>query len=236
MGMGCVMEFKRLSFKLSGAVDDAGVFSGWANVFNEKDLGGDIVLPGAFKDSIAAWQASGNALPLLWNHAFDDVRGAWLELEEREKGLWAKGQLNLDTAAGRDARALLNQPAVDGLSIGYSLKKGGYRYDEVQQAWLLSKIDLNEISIVTFPMNQSSRVDRVKSMRRRGEAVTVREIERALRELGFSQGEAKRVAGAAGMAESDAIGRTGMVAPEDDGRSDGAALAAKFAVWQAASV
>lgn len=216
------MEFKRIAFKMQGAVDSDGYFTGIANAFNVKDLGGDIVLPGAFAKTLADWKASGNALPLLWNHDYADVRGKWVELEERETDLWGRAQVNLKTTSGSDAAALMNQGAVDGLSIGYEIAPGGAKYDTDQKAWLLGELKLWEISIATFPMNQASRIDRVKSLLQRGESATVRDIEKALRELGFSQRDAKRVAGrveggAAGMAaSSEALAVAGMAADDDD--------------------
>jgi uncharacterized protein len=64
-------------------------FSAIVSVFNNRDLGGDIVRPGAFTDTIAAWKQSGEQIPVLWSHRFDEPEyniGAVKEIEEVEPG------------------------------------------------------------------------------------------------------------------------------------------------------
>ena len=58
---------------------DEGVFTGYASVFGNVDSYGDIVQPGAFKDSLDAWRASDRQIPLLWGHdtyALDSIIGS----------------------------------------------------------------------------------------------------------------------------------------------------------------
>src|SRR4051812_38886641 len=50
----------------------AGVFEAIVSVFNNKDLGGDIVRPGAFVKSLEYWNASGDPIPIYWSHRMDD--------------------------------------------------------------------------------------------------------------------------------------------------------------------
>jgi hypothetical protein len=50
------------------------------------------------------------------------------------------------------------------------------------------EVDLFEVSLVTFPMNDLAVVTDVKSIR------TIRDFEKALRDAGFSQREAKAIA------------------------------------------
>ena len=59
----------------------------------------------------------------------------------------------------------------------------------------LLEIDLKEISIVTFPANEESRVEVVKSALAKGSLPTLPEFEKALRDLGFSKAQATVVAG-----------------------------------------
>jgi hypothetical protein len=187
------MERKRFDFEIK-AIDEAGRFEGWASVYGNKDHGGDVVLPGAFDESLANWQGAGRKVPILHNHDHSDIRGVWEVLESRDKGLWGQGQLNLDIEAGRDSRALMKQGAISGLSIGYNIEDGGISYDEEKQTYLLSKLNLWEVSIVTFPMNDLARVEVVKSKNERRTVPTVREIERALRDQGFTSSQSKQIA------------------------------------------
>ena len=52
---------KYLQFKMEG-VDDQGIFTGHASVFNVVDLDGDVVEPGAFAETLATGAASAGVL------------------------------------------------------------------------------------------------------------------------------------------------------------------------------
>src|SRR5690606_27708003 len=137
-------------------LDEAGVFEGYAAVFGNEDLGGDVIEPGAFKKTLK----ENPTLPILWQHDVREPIGVSLEAYEDGKGLRVKGQLNLETSRGREAYALLKQGALRGLSIGY---------DTIKEAWhgsvrRLKEIRLWEWSLVTFPMNPRAQVTAVKAV------------------------------------------------------------------------
>lgn len=58
-------------------------------------------------------------------------------------------------AKGREAAALIEAGAIDGLSIGYRTVKAA-KNDKGQR--LLNELELWEVSLVTFPMLPSARV------------------------------------------------------------------------------
>ncbi len=151
------LEMKRASRGLA-SVDETGVFEGYASVFGEVDLGGDIVMPGAFAQTLRSRAAS--AVRMLWQHEAGEPIGAWLSLIEDSVGLKARGRLNLDVARGREALALLRQGAVDGLSIGF--RAGRVSRDRKSGERRIHTLELVEISIVTFPMAPQARVHAVK--------------------------------------------------------------------------
>jgi HK97 family phage prohead protease len=68
--------------------------------------------------------------------------------------------LNLDVQRGRELFALLRQRAVNGLSIGF--KTVSSQTDKATRTRKLEKIDLWEISIVTFPLLPEARIGAVK--------------------------------------------------------------------------
>lgn len=121
---------------------------GYASLFGVRDLAGDVVMPGAFG-------AARRFLPMLFNHDPDARIGAWSAAEEDGRGLYVKGFLSTGDPAGRAAAALIRVGALDGLSIGYrtraaSLRPGGGR--------ALHRVDLVEVSVVTFPMLPQARL------------------------------------------------------------------------------
>jgi len=137
----------------------SGVFSGYASLFNQRDASGDIVMPGAFHQSLLRRPAED--IRMLFQHDPAEPVGAWLEVRETGRGLYVLGRLNKFVQRGRELLALLESGGIDGLSIGF--KTLSARKDKATAARLLTKIDLWEISLVTFPMLDGARVSAVKS-------------------------------------------------------------------------
>ena len=184
---------KAVSFEQTEVKED-GTFGGYCSVFENTDSYGDVFKKGAFIDSINAWSAKGKMPPILWQHDRGDVIGVWTKLFEDEHGLYGEGRLLVDDVAkAREAHALLKHGAIDGLSIGYSLNKWSFNEDE--EVLELLAVDLKEISVVTFPANDDSRIDSVKSILLKGDMPTLPEFEKFLRDAGFSKSQATAIAG-----------------------------------------
>lgn len=83
--------------------------------------------------------------------------GVWDEVREDDRGLWVKGRLLTDVALAREAAALIEAGAIDGLSIGYRTIRAE-RGDKGQR--VLAEVDLWEVSLVTFPMLPEAKVGR----------------------------------------------------------------------------
>lgn len=130
----------------------AGVIAGYASVFHRVDRGGDRVLPGAFRRSIA--ERGPRGVRFLWQHDPATPIGVIDELAEDARGLFVRGRLLLDVARARESYALLRGAAIDGLSIGYRTLLSDRGKDGVRN---LREIDLWEVSLVTFPMQPAAR-------------------------------------------------------------------------------
>jgi HK97 family phage prohead protease len=154
-----VCEVKLLAAPLA-AVTEAGMFEGYASLFGVADLGGDLVLPGAFSASLARRGAGG--VRMLWQHDPAQPIGRWTAIVEDGRGLRVRGQLNLAVARAREIHALMKEGAVDGLSIGFRVERARRDRAGVRR---LERLDLWEISLVTFPMLPGARVSGVKRHR-----------------------------------------------------------------------
>jgi uncharacterized protein len=196
------MDRLKLDFEVKfaqGAPD--GTFSGYGAIFGNNDSYDDVLVKGAFTDTLKDWQAKGKYPPMLLQHGggflggADDLLpvGRWTEMEENTKGLKVEGQLfALGTERGQYLYEGLKTGALDGLSIGYRAKEFviGTKPGEPRRS--LKKVELVECSIVTFPANDKSRVSAVKSA---SEIKTIREFEAFLREVGgFSHAAARSIA------------------------------------------
>ena len=198
--MGYETETLDFEAEIKAQVDESGEgkgeFSGYGSIFNNVDLGNDIVEVGAFSKSIARKGAKG--IKMLYQHKADEPIGVFDEIIEDTRGLRVKGRLALGTQRGKEVYELMKMGAIDGLSIGYRVDAKGYDYDDKGKKRKLKEVDLMEISAVTFPMNPNARVAQVK-----GADKTVREWEEILREAGdLSRSEAKVAASAVAKALS----------------------------------
>ena len=188
------LKTKAISFEIKAIADD-GTFSGYCSVFDVEDSYGDVVKKGAFADSIKAWMDKGKMPPILWQHNRSEVIGVWTKLTEDDHGLYGEGRLLVkDVARAREAMALMKAGAIDGLSIGYQVQKWSFNEDDSVLELLV--IDLKEVSIVTFPANEDSLIDSIKSTLEKGEMPTLPEFEKFLRDAGgFSKSQATAIAG-----------------------------------------
>lgn len=140
------------------AVEDDGTFSGYASTFGNADQGADVVVAGAFAKTLA--QRPATKIKMLRDHDPRQLIGQWLDAKEDKRGLFVKGKLLLDIEAAREAYALLKAGALDGLSIGFRTLKD--RWDSAKKVRFLEEVDLREISLTAFPMNESASVQAVK--------------------------------------------------------------------------
>jgi hypothetical protein len=167
-------------------------FEGHGAVFGNVDLGGDVLLPGAFARTLAKHKSEGTFPAMFWMHDQTRIPGKWLDIAEDDNGLPVKGEL-APTDLGKEVHTLLKMDAVGGLSIGYLPTDVDYASDGVR---LLKEVDLFEVSIVAIPMNPKAHIAHVKSrLSARGEYVPTdkelaelkRDAERHLRSQGFSR-------------------------------------------------
>lgn len=183
--------------KLAPAESQTMSFEGYGAVFGNVDAYGDVIEPGAFASYLSDAQSGKQAWPAMllqhggWGITAEDMMpaGVWTDLAEDGKGLKSAGTL-ADIPKARDAYTLMKmqpRPAIDGLSIGYFAREWSERSKPDEPRRRIKRIDLVEISLVTFPANGKARVQGIKSI---GE--TEREIEGWLmRDAGLSRREAR---------------------------------------------
>lgn len=147
-----------LEFKFSS--EAPGQFTGYASVFGVRDDCGDIVMPGAFKGTLAKRPARN--IKMARDHDLGCLVGVWDSIVEDQKGLAVSGHLlvsELEDAA--ETYALMKAGQLDSLSIGY--RSIDWEYDAVTDTRQLKAVNLFEISIVPFGMLDVAKIDAVKS-------------------------------------------------------------------------
>ncbi len=212
---------ERIEVKFAaGDVNSKGEFSGYGAVFGNVDQGGDLIQQGAFAGTLADWKQAGKLPPMLLQHGGMGLTdgdglpvGKWTKMGEDAHGLYAEGKLiNMDTERGKSIYGALKEGVLDGLSIGYRVKEFSLRTKPEDPRRTLKAVDLQELSIVTFPMNGKARISQVKS----GAPIeTIRDFEQFLRDVGgYSNAQAKAIA-ASGFKAAE---------PRDEDGADLAAL------------
>ncbi|MFZ2171389.1 MAG: HK97 family phage prohead protease [Methylococcaceae bacterium] len=190
---------KLIELKLAPADSGNMEFSGYGAVFGNVDAYGDVIEPGAFSKFLADVKSGLQNWPkMLLQHGGIDITGqgatpigAWQHLEEDHIGLKVTGQL-APTQRGKEIYELMKmqpRPAIDGLSIGYIAREFVNRTKPGDPNRRLKRIDLIEISPVTWPANDKARLTGIKTLDETNE----RDFENLLCNLGYTKKAAKTI-------------------------------------------
>lgn len=148
------------SFELDDS--EIGTFTCYGSKFDVVDLANEVVVKGAFIDSLQRHQELGTMPIMLWNHDTDEIIGKWVEAEEDEVGLKLKGKFNLNTDEGKRRYEELKHGDLNGFSIGYWFDPADTETQD--DVTYLKKVHLQEVSLVAFPCNEEAQVLEVKSL------------------------------------------------------------------------
>ena len=150
-------------------VEDSGEyyeFEGYGNTW-DIDYGDDRSVKGCFKGCIERLKKRSNGkgiLPALWQHNATEPVGVYMELYEDDFGLFVKGIMPKedDFVRGR-VMPQIKVGSVSKMSIGYVVKEYSYVDVDGKRVRNLEEVELMEISLVTFPMNQGASITDYKS-------------------------------------------------------------------------
>jgi HK97 family phage prohead protease len=200
-----MMQTKTADFDFSiKAVDEAeeGSFEGLASPFGgQADAYGDVIEYGAYSDTLARHAKAGTMPLMLWSHDPAEPIGVWTSFEERKGGLFGRGKLLKGIRRADEAHILLRHGAVRGLSIGFR----PIEQEPDGKVNRIKKIDLLEVSIVSFPAAPKAQVTAVKSdlqvgweafcrALREEEPAPIKDFERLLRDAGCPKAAATFIA------------------------------------------
>lgn len=135
------------------------IFEGLASTFGNLDLVDDIVMPGAFKESIE------KQLPvILWQHNSHEPIGMPIEIRETIEGLFIKARLPKDdTFVSGRVIPQLRIGSIKTMSIGFITIEFDIDLED-PRIRKLTKVDLKEISLVTFAANPKAVITGIKSL------------------------------------------------------------------------
>jgi HK97 family phage prohead protease len=185
------VQRKTLPFEVKATTEPdaqfAGTFEGYCAGIHNIDRAGDMILPGAFADTIADFLAEG---VVCWQHDWATPIGVPLTASEDSHGLRTSCRIS-KTQRGEEAMTLIRDRVVKKLSIGYRVQdyqcvdRAGLsaylagaaltpkkqaeilrQYDEMEldELYLLKRIKLYEYSPVSVPANPGAIITDAKGL------------------------------------------------------------------------
>jgi hypothetical protein len=207
-------SFRLASFK---ALDEAqGIFEAIVAAFNNVDRGGDRILPGAFKNSLAEWEQKGRPIPVIFAHEWDNLDahiGQVLQAKEVEEGLYVRGQLEMDEPFAARVWKKMKSGLLAEFSFAYDVVKSGWITENERTVLELKELNLLEVGPCLVGMNPDTQLLGVKEGRRNNatDAKRIQAIHDAVCELGA------KCAGADGDGEGEGDGNDEAGDPPKDG-------------------
>jgi uncharacterized protein len=151
----------------------SGLFEGYGSISGNRDSHGDVVLPGCFDRTLAEHKSRKSMPAMFVQHSHflpgGDLLpvGRWLDIREDATGLHCRGKLSApETDRARLIRALMEDGALPGLSIAFSVPEGGaiYGKGKGEPKRQLKSVDLIAIDIVHAPSNPDALIHSLKSI------------------------------------------------------------------------
>lgn len=166
---GGVVKTKNFSVSVKADGQDGqgeGVFTGYASVFDNIDSYGDVIRKGAFAESLSDWEASGNVIPVLYNHDFNDPFsniGSVTSAVEDGRGLKVTAQLDMDNPKAAQVHRLLKAGRLSQMSFAFNVTEGGMAVVDDKDVFEIRGLKLYEVSVVTVGANQETEITDVKA-------------------------------------------------------------------------
>lgn len=143
-----------------------GEFLALAAVFDVIDSYGDRMIKGAFSDTLAAWEASGDPIPVIWQHNWSDPAahiGYVVEVAETDEGLLYKGKLDLDEPFAEKVYKLMKGRRVTQQSFGFDVIDGRSITEEGRDIFEITRVHLYEVGPCLVGVNQATNLLDIKS-------------------------------------------------------------------------
>lgn len=131
-----------------GVDGQPGEFKALVSVFNTVDSVNDVVIPGAFKSTLARFAEKGEPIPVVWSHDWDDPFshiGYTTSAEETPTGLEVTGRLDLDNPKAAQVYRLLKGGRIKDFSFAYDVKASGPGEREGKSVTELHELDVFEV-------------------------------------------------------------------------------------------
>lgn len=157
---------------LTGEDEPEGAFEAIVSVFGNVDSYGDVVMPGAFADSLAAWGLKSAPIPTIWSHQWADPFahiGHVMVAAETEVGLRVKSYLDLENPTAVQVHKLLKDERITQFSFGFDVIDAGWGTRKAadgseREVFELRKLDLLEVGPCLMGVNRETELLSIKGL------------------------------------------------------------------------
>lgn len=158
---GADVKTKQMTMSIKSAGGESeGLFTGYAAVFGNRDRHGDIVVKGAFEETLKSYGVDGAGIPCYWAHNLNDPEmniGSTVKAFEDEHGLRVDVQLDMSNPKAVYVDRLIKSGRVGTMSFTFEVVEGGWS-DGDKDAYLITKVNLFEVSVVAVPANAEAAI------------------------------------------------------------------------------
>lgn len=155
-------EHKAFGAQIKAVSTEKGEVTAVVSVFGNIDSYGDRMVKGAFASTLAEWKASGNPIPFVWSHEWDDPEsfiGQVTAAEETDEGLLVTAKVDLDRPFAEQVFHLLKTRRVTQFSFGYLARAYTFVEDPTHgMVRELTDVQLLEVGPTMLGANQATRL------------------------------------------------------------------------------
>lgn len=177
-------------FKVAGTSRE---FSCYSNTKGNIDHAKDRTVNGAYVDSIVRHKEKGTMPKFFWMHnPWEPPVGTWLDMKEDDTGLFMQGKF-ANTPRGLELYELYKEKGLDSFSIGYNVVEE--EYNQRLGCNDLIKVDIIEVSAVTFACNEESRLVDIKYRLGEGQLISKADLRILLEQspMGLSKRQIEKI-------------------------------------------
>lgn len=158
----------------AGSGLEQGEFTALVSVFNNVDSYGDVVMPGAFAQTIAKAEQTGDPIPVIWSHQWENPwahLGEVVKAEETDEGLLITGRIDTSTEMGQHVFKLLKARRVRQFSFAFDIRPDGAGWGDrtdpetgaKYEVFELRDLDLHEVGPCLVGVNRETQLESVKA-------------------------------------------------------------------------
>lgn len=162
------MKTKAFEILETKTAEGSGEFTALVSVFGNVDHVGDRMVHGAFKNTLNQWRKSGDPIPVILSHSWDDPMAHIgvadpNQVMETNRGLVVKGTLDIeDNPVAKQVHKLMKRRSLKEFSFGYTVPDGGEETSD-DGAMDVTEVSLIEVGPTLKGANPSTELLAVKS-------------------------------------------------------------------------